>query len=207
MPVTAGHREEEISQRDQYAKGGVGGAYWDYRDNSALAYLKGTKILDAGCGEGITLGRIVRGWPDVEAQGIDLDPKNLEICREHGLPVREGSVCELPFEDATFDTCLLIEVIEHLDTPEKAVAELARVTRPGGRVLVLYPVDWAMFMARVACLRFREASFDPGHVRQWSARALKRLMRECGLRPVATRSLPFWPPFMLHGLVVGEREG
>jgi SAM-dependent methyltransferase len=206
MPVTAGKRAEEISQRGQYAKGGVGRAYWDFRDRVVLRFLAGRRVLDAGCGEGVTLERIVKGLPGVEAEGIDVDPSNVAICRSHGLPVREGSLYDLPFADASFDSCLLLEVIEHLDQPEHALAELSRVTRPGGHVLVLYPVDWAMFMARVACLRFKEAAFDPGHVRQWTARGLGRAMLRAGLRPIATRHLPFIPPLMLHGLVVGRKE-
>ena len=205
MPVTGGKRQREISQRGQYAKPGVGRMYWNYRDRLVLSYVTGRKILDAGCGEGITLEKLVRRFPDADVQGIDVDPENVVICREHGLPVTQASLYELPYDDGVFDTSILLEVLEHLDHPEKAVSELARVTRPGGRILILYPVDWAMFLARAICLRFREARFDPGHVRQWNVRALGHLLWQCGMRPIARRCLPLWPPFMLHGLCVGER--
>ena len=184
----------------------MGRLYWDYRDRVALSYVTGERVLDAGCGEGVTLERLLLARRDLNVEGIDIDPDDEAICREHSLPVQQGSVYDLPYEDASFDTCLHFEVIEHLDHPDRAIAELARVTRRGGRVLVLYPVDWTMYLARVLCLRWREARFDPGHVRQWSARALGRPMASCGLRPIARRCLPFWPPMMLHGLVVGRRE-
>jgi len=69
--------------------------------------------------------------------------------------------------------------IEHLEEPERAVSELARVTAEGGIIIVVYPVDWAMYMARMICGRFREASFDPGHLRQWNRWALKTLLKSC----------------------------
>lgn len=206
MPVTGGKRVHDVSQRDQYAKGGVGRRYWDYRDRVALSYVAGPRILDAGCGEGITLEKVIKGFADAEVEGVDIDPQNVAVCRKHELPVTRAGIYDLPYENACFDTCLLMEVIEHLDHPDKALTELARVTRPGGQVVVVYPVDWAWFVARLLCLRFKEAFFDPGHVRQWTARALARLMQQCGLRPVACRCLPLWPPFMLHGLLVGQRE-
>ena len=196
-----------IGQRTQYAKGHLTRAYWDYRDRVALDHIKGPHILDVGCGEGITLAKLIALFPVAEVLGVDLDPRNIEICQEHQLPVQQASVYELPFGEESFDTCILMEVIEHLEQPEKAIAELARVTRPGGRIIVVYPVDWAMHLARMLCLKFVEARFDPGHLRQWNVSAIKRLMRNYSYQPSIVRQLPLFWPFMLHGLVVGEMTG
>ena len=204
MPVTAGKSEIEISQRGQYAKGGVGRLYWNYRDKIALSCLTGPRVLDVGCGEGVTLEKLTRLFP--EAEGIDLDPINVDICRRHGLPVRQASVYDLPSQEGRFDSCLFSEVIEHLERPGEALAGLARVIRPLGRLVIIYPVDWAMFLARVICLRFKEARFDPGHLRQWKAGEVKRLMQDSGFRPLFFRPLPLPWPLMLHGVVVGERN-
>jgi len=176
------------------------------RDCAALEYLMGSRMLDAGCGEGLTLERIIARFPDGYVQGVDIDPLNVAICREHRLPVTQASVYDLPFRDSSFDSCILLEVIEHLENADRALAELVRVTRLGGRVIIVYPKDMMMYFARIACLKFREARFDPGHVNQWNARALGRLMSAHGLRRLAFRSLPRFWPFMLHGLIVGERE-
>ena len=207
MPVTGGKKEAEISQRKQYAKGGVGRKYWDFRDRCILAQVGGPRILDAGCGEGITLQKLIEGFPEAEIEAVDIDSENVRICGEHGLRVRQASLYDLPYKDASFDTVLLVEVIEHLDAPEKALAELARVTRLGGRFIIVYPVDWAMLLARVLCLRFREAVFDPGQTRQWTWTALKRATISAGYRPIFLRGLPLSWPLMLHGLCVAEREG
>ena len=147
----------------------------------------------------------MRLFPECHVEGIDADPLNIEICRRHDLPVQRGDVYQLPFSDAVLDCCQFMEVIEHLDNARQALGELARITRPGGRLLILYPVDWVMFLARIACLRFREAAFDPGHMRQWNVRSLARMLKRTGFRVVRTRGLPLFGPLSLHVLVVAER--
>ena len=67
-------------------------------------YGKGKDVLECGCGTGLILERIAEFAK--RAAGIDLSPGMLELAKARGLDVREGSVTELPFEDATFDvTC------------------------------------------------------------------------------------------------------
>ncbi len=206
MPVAAGRRAVEISQREQYARGGWGRRYWDYRDRRTLAELEGPRVLDAGCGEGVTLEKLVARFGRAGVSGVDLDPRNAEICRAHGLPVQAADLCALPFPPASFDSAVCMEVIEHLDRPDVALRELARVVRPGGRLAVVFPNDWAMWLARMACLRWREAAFDPGHVRQWTLPALAEQLAANGWRPCKAVRLPWPGPFYLHGLIAAERR-
>lgn len=205
MPVTAGKGPEDLSQRQQYNRGGVGRWHWDRRDRLALNYVVGSRILDAGCGEGITLEKLHRQFPGAEIVGVDVDESNVVICREHGLSVRQADLNNLPYNDGRFNTCLLLEVLEHLDAPEMALTELARVTVPGGRLIIIFPVDWAMFLARVLCGRWREARFDPSHVQQWNFRQVKKLFQHCGIKTLVTQGTPLPWPLMLHGLVVGVK--
>jgi ubiquinone/menaquinone biosynthesis C-methylase UbiE len=208
MPVDTGlNREGMIFQRDQYAKGGFGVRYWDYRDRVAFRYVAGHDILDAGCGEGITLGKLVALFPTAHVTGMDTEPENLEICRQHGLPVREGSLYALPFADASFDTVLFSEVIEHLSEPGKALTEIFRVLRPGGRVIIIFPNDRTLFLARLAMRMVREAFYDPGHVRQWTPRQIRRSLAATGFVPVAAQSIPFlfWP-VCLHHVAVAQKK-
>ena len=197
---------DKISQRSQYAKGGVGRWYWDLRDRISMSHVKGTRILDAGCGEGVTLEKLVNQFPKAQVQGIDIDEDNLAICQEHNLPVEKASLYKLPFPDKCFDSCTFMEVVEHLKEPEKALMELARVIKPDGNIVIVYPVDWMMWLVRIICLRFREARNDPGHVRQWNRKDMEILLGQCGFQPIFFRSLPLPPPFMLHGLIIGQRK-
>lgn len=208
MPVDTGlNKEGMIFQREQYAKGGLGVRYWDFRDRVAFRHVTGNDILDAGCGEGVTLEKLVKLFPQARVIGLDAEPENLEICRKHGLPVQGGSLYELPFADASFDTVLFAEVIEHLEAPEKALEEIFRVLRPGGRVIIIFPNDRTFLLARLAMGMVREAFYNPGHVRQWTPRQIRRSLKSLGFTPIAAHSLPFfcWP-VSLHHIAIAEKN-
>lgn len=109
------------------------------RDLVRRAFMPlGTRILDAGCAEGATLFHL--GDP-AGATGLDLFEEKLTFARAHVKNAQfvQGSLYALPFADGAFDQVIVRDVIHHLDEPERAVAELARVLAPGGRVDVLEP--------------------------------------------------------------------
>ena len=96
-------------------------------------YGTGRDILECGCGTGLILERLARFTR--RAAGIDLSPGMLQLARARGLEVKEGSVTELPFDDASFDVTCSFKVLAHVPDIGKALAEMARVTRPGGVIL------------------------------------------------------------------------
>lgn len=111
----------------------------------AFLPLRG-RVLDLGCAEGATLLHLgfaePGGAPESEgAVGVDIFEDKLEFARTR-LP-RCTFVCasgyELPFEAESFDHVLVRDVIHHMDEPERAVDEMFRILRPGGRVDVLEP--------------------------------------------------------------------
>jgi SAM-dependent methyltransferase len=69
------------------------------------------------------------------ARGIDLSPNMLEQARARGLDVTLGDATALPFADATFDVACSFKVLAHVRDIDRALAEMARVVRPGGFVL------------------------------------------------------------------------
>jgi ubiquinone/menaquinone biosynthesis C-methylase UbiE len=93
-------------------------------------YGTGREILECGCGTGLILQRLADFAS--RAVGIDLSPGMLDHARERGLEVKEGSVTELPFDDASFDVTCSFKVLAHVPEIGKALSEMARVTRPGG---------------------------------------------------------------------------
>jgi len=98
----------------------------------------GERVLDLGCAEGATLYHL--GEPE-GAVGVDLFEDKLAFARSR-LPACRfvvGSAYELPFDDASFDHVLIRDVVHHVDEPERAASEIARVLSPGGRVDVLEP--------------------------------------------------------------------
>ncbi|MEW5821784.1 MAG: class I SAM-dependent methyltransferase [Cyanobacteriota bacterium] len=97
-------------------------------------YVAGKKVLEAGCGTGLILN--VVNLLAEEAIGIDLSPGMLTLARNKGLNVQQASITEIPFENETFDIVYSFKVLAHVKDIKKAVSEMARVTKPGG-VLVL----------------------------------------------------------------------
>ena len=96
----------------------------------------GSVLLDAGCGKGRTF-LYRRRLPSVRVVGLDISPharNNPNLDSQ-----ARGDVEELPFADASFDAVLSTHVAEHLARPEAAFGEMARVLRPGGRLLLLTP--------------------------------------------------------------------
>jgi SAM-dependent methyltransferase len=90
-------------------------------------------VLECGCGTGLLLERFARFAKS--ARGVDLSPGMLARARERGLEVEEGSVTRLPFADDSFDVTCSFKVLAHVPEVGRALAEMVRVTRPGGIVL------------------------------------------------------------------------
>ena len=104
------------------------------------------RVLDAGCGTGGTLAwwyrRAIHRHVAVVGAGIDLSPHALALGTRRGLTrLGRASVSALPFADRTFDGVFSLDVIYHLDVADdrSALAELARVTKPGGWACVRVP--------------------------------------------------------------------
>src|SRR5580658_9588679 len=96
-------------------------------------YGRGRDVLECGAGTGLLLERMAAFARS--AKGIDLSPGMLARAQARGLDVREASVTEIPFADASFDVVCAFKVLAHVPEIEKALAEMARVTRPGGVVI------------------------------------------------------------------------
>ncbi|WP_083864931.1 methyltransferase domain-containing protein [Nocardia brevicatena] len=116
--------------------------------HDALAVGSGERALDVGSGTGSeVLEFAARVGARGEAVGVDPNPAMLAVARERaeeaGASARfvEGTAYRLPFPDDSFDAVRCERVFQHLDDPAAATAEIARVLRPGGRVL-LVDSDW-----------------------------------------------------------------
>lgn len=99
----------------------------------ASEYCHG-RVLEAGCGTGLILRRLAVGAE--QAVGLDLSAGMLGWARRRGLRVLQGSVDALPFPDDHFDAVVSFKVLAHVPPISDALAELARVTRPGGHLIL-----------------------------------------------------------------------
>ncbi len=144
------------------------------------------RILDAGCGTG---GMAARLTPFGTVVGIDLAKFAVAVCRERrGLAATAvASITELPFPDASFDLAVSMDVISDAGTGDdaRALAELARVLRPGGRLCLNLPAyrwlagehDLAVetkrrYTRREVRALLRAAGFAPERLTYWNAALL-----------------------------------
>lgn len=104
----------------------------------------GQAVLDLGCGYGSDVFDMgSRVAPDGRAVGADISEKMIAEARRRfgatGLPIsfEVADGIGLPFADASFDACRAERVLQHTPEPDPVAAELARVTRPGGRVVLI----------------------------------------------------------------------
>lgn len=123
------------------------------------------RALDAGTGAGtlaLALAPVVR-----EVVGIDVVPELLEAARANAptnVSFLEGDITSLPFDSFSFDLACTRRTLHHVARPELVVAELARVTRRGGAVLVEDQVAPADPLSGIELDRF-ERLRDPSHTR------------------------------------------
>jgi len=152
-----------------------------------LGDLAGRRVLDVGCGKGRFARILAAEHPAAQVWGLDI---SLAMLRFVPAPVRAcaGSMTELPFPDGAFDAAYATESLEHAVEVERAVAEICRVVKPGGRIAIIDKnrEHWG----RLA---------TPEWERWFDRKELERLLaRHC--RRVSSRLISYWEDVPPDGL-------
>ncbi|MBO8185027.1 demethylmenaquinone methyltransferase [Streptomyces sp. DW4-2] len=125
---------------------------WRARTRAALALQPGERCLDVACGTGVSTAELARSGATVT--GIDRSPGMVARGAARSLDLRVGDALRLPFGTAAFDAVTIMFGLRNVVDPGAALREMARVTRPGGRLVVCefsHPT-WAPF--RTLYLRY-----------------------------------------------------
>jgi ubiquinone/menaquinone biosynthesis C-methylase UbiE len=148
----------------------------------SLAGSSPGRVLEPGCGPGV-ISRVL-AQRDVETHGVDLSAGQLRTAAANDPRTLyvQGNLMALPYRTGTFDTIILIGVLEYLERPDIVMREIARVLTAAGRFIVSVP------NAASPVRMWTQYAYLP------STRLLKRLLR----RPVAAYSRRL---YSLHGLV------
>lgn len=141
------------------------------------------KILDVGGGTGGDL-EVLGKFGDVTL--VDIHPEALAAVPDHLVAEkRQADICNLPYEDNTFDFAVSFDVFEHIEDDAKAVSEIYRVLKPGGILLMTVPAFPFLFSSHDVALE---------HKRRYTMKAIKQLLSPFrDLRLYYWNSLLFFP--------------
>ena len=128
-----------------------------------------------GCG----IGDMVAYRPNTT--GVDVNPSTVKYCREMGLDVEEMKPDQLPFDNDVFESAILDNVMEHIEAPEKLLAEINRVLVKKGKLVVGVPGK-------------KGYSWDPDHKIFYDIKTLKEVMQMSGF----IYEKHFYMPFKLR---------
>jgi phosphatidylethanolamine/phosphatidyl-N-methylethanolamine N-methyltransferase len=153
--------------------------------NMFKADINGTgKLLDTATGTGLISLQLCNLVPEITA--IDLSPEMLKIAKEkavaqsvENIDFRKGDICNLDFSDNLFDTVIASNVLHLLFEPGKAMEEIKRVVKPGGKVIIpTYchgeSLKSHLFSRLMNLMGFRARS-------RWSIKSFQKFVRENGL--------------------------
>jgi SAM-dependent methyltransferase len=161
------------------------------------ADLEGIRVLDVGCGIGMYTAAFLRTTGHVF--GIELEMERARDARERATGVAQAVGEHLPFADSSFDLVFSHEVLEHVDDDRFAAAEMVRVTRARGRIVIFVPNRLYPFETHGVFWRGRYhfgnvplVNYLPNrlrdclapHVRAYTARSLRRLFAGLPVRVV-----------------------
>jgi ubiquinone/menaquinone biosynthesis C-methylase UbiE len=151
-----------------------------------LVQLQGARLVEAGCGAAPLARELLRRHPDAELVGLEVDERQLAknlLAPAERLRFERAGAQDIPFADARFDGALMLKSLHHVPMPlmDRALAELARVLRPGGWLYVSEPFYAGPFNELVRLYN------DEGEVRAALQAALDRALASGAWQPLAER--------------------
>jgi ubiquinone/menaquinone biosynthesis C-methylase UbiE len=162
----------------------------------AIPVRRRDTVLEVGCGTGVILRDLVPlVGPGGRVAGIDPSRAALaaarRLCRGTGIHLRHGDGAKLPFKDDGFDVTLAVTVLLHVADPMTVVREMARVTRPGGRVAVQDQDFGTVALAhpdRALTDRILDGVVNHIYEEPYSGRRLPAVLHAAGLEQIRLRT-------------------
>ena len=152
-----------------------------------LGNLAGRRVLDVGCGKGRFLRVLHEAEPAAEYWGLDISDEMLRFVSPE-VHTRRGEMTEMPFEDSFFDAAYATESLEHAVEIGRAISEICRVVKTGGRIAIIdkNAEAWGRLQT-------------PEWERWFGRKELERLLaRHC--REVSCRPISYWEDVAPDGL-------
>jgi SAM-dependent methyltransferase len=140
----------------------------------------GAVVLDVGCGGGKMLRTISEHRRGATLLGCDVEEPT-DINGDFTFAPLDGATGLLPYEDASADAALVVDVLEHVERPEDVLGEIARILRPGGRLLAFVPAEGepiSWFSAFRAVLGQEVYVRTKGHINSFTHDEIDRMLAD-----------------------------
>lgn len=139
-------------------------------------------ILDVGCGDGYLCNTFFKKGIAQTIVGEDLSVDRLHFAKKNfeGCKFVASEITNLPFKSNFFDIVSAVQVLEHLDTPLKALHELQRVSRR----YVLFTTPYKEVLQQILCPHCLKMFYKDGHIQSFDEEKVRKLCQICGLKIV-----------------------
>jgi ubiquinone/menaquinone biosynthesis C-methylase UbiE len=176
--------------------------------NRVLSWCKGlrddAKILDVGCGDGFHLNLLKKyGKKSWRLEGVDVDERAIEMAEKTRLKVHRGTVESLDLPKNAYDFAFMIQTIEHVAHPEKVLAAVFEILKPGGKLVVVTDntdsIDFRLFKNG-----YWGGYHFPRHWNLFNRKSLSRLAEKCGFETadLTTQVSPVNWVYSIHNALV-----
>ncbi len=174
----------------------------EFRHKAALSFVDYGNVLDLGSGDGLMLSLLKD--KGIEGRGLDISDEGVSKANSRGLvtEVFDFSKKQLPFADGSFDTVLMLDILEHLYDPLVVLREAARVSKGG--VIVGVP-NFSSLPARLQVLFGSVPENNQpkkGHVYWFNRKILLTMAEKAGLKLDILRYNVFWDKVPVLSLVI-----
>lgn len=144
-----------------------------------IKQLKPDSILDVGAGEGFVLEKLRVNKIGKKLEGIEYMDEAIELGKKTNpqVKIKKGDIYKLPYKDNSFDLIICTEVLEHLEDPKMALAELKRVTK---KHLILSVPNEPLFTIQrfLRGKNILKLGDHPEHIQHWNSTSFKRFIAD-----------------------------
>ncbi len=157
-----------------------------------IQFQEDEKILESGCGDATLVLSLAKVF-NIQAYGVDFSPVALEKAKQnaekfgHFLHTRLADARNTPYQDETFDKVISLGIIEHFKSPELALSELFRVTKPNGQLILMTP-NKNSFGPIDRHIQQMKGQWPFGYQTEYTPKELKTLAEKAGFVTSVSRS-------------------
>lgn len=149
------------------------------------------KVLEIGCNTGEFCWLLKKNY-HVKPTGIDVNYQAIKIAKEKYSSIN-FMVMDFFELKGEYDVIYMQQVIEHLKNPEKALLKLMDLLKPGGKLILTCPNNWAYVSKLICWIMNKKFCYDPTHVNEFNPKELSALVKKAGFEILKIHTRPGFP--------------